>query len=58
MADKRAELLADELYWFVFHMLDNESEYNGDDAGQIATKMQHQFLRELTNNAWHDKIKK
>jgi hypothetical protein len=31
-----AEWLQDEIYWMVFHLLDDEIDVSGDDAGEMA----------------------
>ena len=44
MKTKRIEALADDLRQDVFETIDNELEYNGDDAGKIAHSVEVAFL--------------
>ena len=46
MDKKRIDELNEEIYWFVFHLLDNEPELNGYQAGEIAAEIQEVFLNE------------
>lgn len=52
MTKQRAKELAGELYLHVFEMLDNEPDFNGYEAGEVAKEMEKQFINEI-----HKRIK-
>lgn len=44
----RMETLATEVWQYVFHMVDNEPELDGQDAGFIAAKVDKAFREAYT----------
>jgi hypothetical protein len=47
MDKARAKLLAEDLYTHVFQLLDSEPDSNCQEAGAIATRIEHEFLNHL-----------
>lgn len=43
----RYEELCSEVYDFIFQLLDNEPEFNGFEAGEIATEIENRFREEV-----------
>lgn len=41
--NSREKLLSQDVYEFIFNMLDNEVEFTGEDAGNIAASVQRHF---------------
>lgn len=41
--------IANEVYWSVFHRLDAIKNFDGGDAGRIATKVEEMVRNELAN---------
>lgn len=50
MNNRRIRLLSEDVYNYVFHMLDTEPEMDGNEAGRIASKLQRLFESELSED--------
>ena len=47
MTKNRAKELADEVYKFIFQLLDNEPEFNGYEAGEIGWEIEQRFREQI-----------
>jgi hypothetical protein len=48
MTNKRVKWISSDLYTFAFQLLDADLEYDGDEAGRIATAVQRTFERNVS----------
>jgi len=45
-------MLQSQVYDFVFHLVDNDPEFTGMDAGDIATKVERSFQVAMEDCLW------
>lgn len=45
MDDKRLDRLSNEIYNWVFHFLDTEPDFTGDEAGRVAFQVESAFRK-------------
>ncbi len=58
MNSQRIRLLSEDVYSYVFQLLDAEPEMDGNEAGRIASRLQRLFEAELTDEEPMDRLRK